>query len=192
MLGRRDPQGSFFEAQFWPHRVAPDFIHGRMAAVRDVLFSDDDLAKMYCPDNGRRSIPPSLLCGVILLQFHDDVSDGEAVERTCYDLRWKVALGLPLDFTGFDPTSLVNFWKWLLRHGEERYAFDRFLKVAREAGSPPEKLRELLDSTPMKGAGAVQDTYTLLHKGIWRLLKAMGFAVPEKRQGLQARIRYMF
>jgi len=189
MLGRRDPQESFFEAQFWPHRVAEDSIYARMAAVRDVLFNDDDLAKMYCPDNGRRSIPPSLLCGVILLQFHDDVSDGEAVERTQYDLRWKVALGLPLDFPGFDPTSLVVFRKRLLKHEEERYAFDRFLKVAREAGFLPDKLRQVLDSTSMMGAGATQDTYTLLRKGIRRLLKAMGFAVPGKRQGLQANLR---
>src|SRR3989304_10124750 len=82
MLGRRDSQESFFEAQFWPHRVAEDSIYGRMAAVRDVLFNDDDLAKMYVLDNGRRRLPPSLMCGVLLLQFHDNASDGEAVERT--------------------------------------------------------------------------------------------------------------
>jgi hypothetical protein len=40
----------------------------------------------------------------------------------------------------------------------------------------------------MKGAGATQDTYTLLRKGIRRLLKAMGFAVGEKRRGLEANL----
>jgi transposase len=189
MLGRRDPQHSLFGADIWPHRVAEDSIYGRMAAVRDVLFEDDDLAEMYCPDNGRPSLPPSLLCGVLLLQFHDGVGDGEAVERLRYDLRWKVALGLPLDYAGFDPTSLVVFRKRLLKHGQERYAFERFLKVSREAGFLPGRIRQLLDSTPMRGAGAVQDTYTLLRKGIRRLLKAMGFAVPEKRRGLQADLR---
>ena len=189
MLGRRDPQHSLFEAGFWPHRVAADSIYGRMAAVRDVLFNDGDLATMYCSDNGRTSIPPSLMCGVLLLQFHDDVGDEEAVEKVLYDHRWKVALGLPLDYAGFDPTSLVNFRKRLLKHKQERYAFERFLKVAREAGFLPDKLRQLMDSTPMKGAGATQDTYTLLRKGIRRLLKAMGFAVPEKRRGLQANLQ---
>ena len=137
-------------------------------------------------DNGRPSLPPSLLSGVLLLQFHDDVGDEEAVERLRYDLRWKVALGLPLDYPAFDPTSLVVFRKRLLKHGRERYAFERFLKVAREAGFLPERVRQLIDSSPMKGAGATQDTYTLLRKGIRRLLKALGFAVPEKRRGLQA------
>lgn len=192
MLGRRKPQRSLFEAEGWPHRVANHSFYGRMGSVRDVLFVDDDLAEMYCLDNGRPSLPPSLMCGVLLLQFHDNVGDEEAVERLRYDLRWKVALGLSLDYDGFDPTSLVVFRKRLLKHGKERYAFERFLKVAREAGFLPEKIRQLLDSTPMKGAGAVQDTYTLLRKGIRRLLKAMGFAVPEKRRGLQVELgRYL-
>jgi transposase len=192
MLGRRKVQGSLFEAEVWPHPVAKDSIYGRMAAVRDVLFRDDDLAEMYCLDNGRPSLPPSLLSGVLLLQFHDGVGDEEAVERLRYDLRWKVALGLPLDYAGFHPTSLVVFRRQLLKHGQERYAFDRFLKVARQAGFLPEKIRQLQDTMAMKGAGAAQDTYTLLRKGIRRLLRAMGFAVPEKRRGLQASLeRYI-
>ncbi len=192
MLGRRELQRSLFEAGVWPHPVAQDSIYGRMAAVRDVLFADDDLAEMYCLDNGRPSLPPSLMSGVLLLQFHDGVSDPEAVERLRYDLRWKVALGLPLDYRGFDPSSLVVFRQRLLKHGQERYAFDRFLKVAREAGFLPEKLRQLQDTLAMKGAGATQDTYTLLRKGIRRLLRAMGFVVPEKRRGLQTSLqRYL-
>jgi hypothetical protein len=132
------------------------------------------------------------MSGVLLLQFHDGVGDEEAVERLRYDLRWKVALGLPLDYRGFDPSSLVVFRKRLLEHGKERYAFDRFLKVAREAGFLPEKIRQLQDTMAMKGAGAAQDTYTLLRKGIRRLLRAMGFTVPEKRRGLQANLqRYL-
>ena len=184
MLGRRKPQRSLFEATAWPHRVDPGSFYGRMAAVSDVLFADDDLASLYTLDNGRPSLPPSLLCGVLLLQFYDGSGDEEAVDRLRFDLRWKVALGLPLDYGGFDPTSLVVFRKRLLAHGQERYAFDRFLKVARDAGFLPEKLRQLIDSSPQKGAGAVQDTFTLLRKGVRKLLKAMGFAVPLKRRGL--------
>jgi len=67
MLGRRDPQRSFFDAQTLPQRVAEDSFYGRMDAVSDVLFSDDDLAEMYCADNGRPCLPPSLTCGVTIL-----------------------------------------------------------------------------------------------------------------------------
>src|SRR5712692_3545071 len=192
MLGRRQPQRSLFDATAWPHQVPPDSFYGRMAAVHDVLFADDDLAAMYCRENGRPSLPPSLMCGVLLLQFYDNASDEEAVARLRFDLRWKVALGVPLDYTGFDPSSLVVFRQRLLTHQQERYAFERFLTVAREAGFLPSKLRMLLDSSPQKGAGAVQDTYTLLRTGVRRLLKAMGFAVPAKRRGLAVNLaRYL-
>ena len=50
MLGRRDPQRSFFDAQSLPHRVSDDSFYGRMGAVCDVLFRDDDLQMMYCLD----------------------------------------------------------------------------------------------------------------------------------------------
>jgi hypothetical protein len=189
MLGRRNPQRSFFEAQSLPHRVAPDSFYGRMGAVSETLFCDDDLAEMYCADNGRPSLPPSLLSGVTLLQFYDDVSDSEAVARTLYDLRWKVALNLPLDFAGFDPSSLSVFRARLVEHGQERYAFNRFVAVGRAAGFLPDKVTLLVDTTPVAGAGAVQDTYTLLRKGVRRLLKAMGFHLPSKRQGMAAPTR---
>jgi transposase len=184
MLGRRDPQRSFFDAQSLPHRVPEDSFYGRMGAVCDVMFRDVDLQMMYCLDNGRPSLPPSLMSGVTLLQFYDDVSDREAVQRLLYDLRWKVALNLPLDYAGFDPSSLCNFRKRLLEYGQERYAFGRFIAAGREAGFIPDRVTLLTDTTNVKGAGAVQDTYTLLHKGIRKLLKTAGFHLPGRRQGL--------
>lgn len=74
------------------------------------------------------------MSGVLLLQFHDDVSDAEAVQRLMFDLRWQVALNLPPDFPGFDPSSLTYFRQRLIEHQKERYAFDRLARVGREAG----------------------------------------------------------
>jgi len=189
MMGRRDPQRSLFDARTLPHRVPQDSLYGQMGAVNDVLFGDDDLEEMYCPDNGRPSLAPPLMSGVTLLQLHDDVSDREAVQRTMFDLRWKVALGLPLDFPGFDPSSLVNFRKRLVQHGKERYAFDRFIAVGRAAGFIPDKVTLLTDTTWAKGAGAVQNTYTLIRKAIRKLLKDLGYATPPKRRGLSPQIQ---
>jgi hypothetical protein len=189
MLGRRSPQLSFFDAQNLPHCVPADSFYGRMAAVSDVLFPDEDLAMMYSPDNGRPSLPPSLMNGVSLLQFYDNVSDEEAVERTKFDMRWKVALKLPLDFPGFHPTSLTKYRNRLIENEQERYAFDRFIAVGREAGFIPDRVTLLTDTTNVKGAGAVQDTYTLLRKGMRKLLKAAGFHLPKKRHGLSPQTR---
>ncbi len=184
MLGRRNPQRSLFEAQAWPHRVPADSFYARLGAVMDQLFSDDDLAELYCLDNGRPSLPPSLLSGILLLQFYDDVSDAEAIARLAFDLRWKVALTLALDFDPPHSSSLSIFRGRLLEHTQERYAFDRLLAVGRAAGFLPEKVSLLIDTTPQLGAGAVQDTYTLIRKGIRRVLKAAGYQVGAKRRGL--------
>jgi transposase len=189
MLGRRDPQQSLFSAQNLPNRVPTGSFYGRMAAISSVLFKDDDLKELYDPANGRPSLPPSLMSGVLLLQFHDDVSDEEAVQRLMFDLRWQVALNLPTDFPGFDPSSLTYFRQRLLDHNQERYAFDRFVEVGRQAGFIPDRVTLLTDTTRTKGAGAVMDTYTLLRKGIRKLLKQLGYAAAGKQHGLSAETR---
>jgi hypothetical protein len=188
MIGRRSPQRSFFDAQSLPHRVPADSFYGRMGAVNKDLFKDDDFGEMYCLENGRPCLPPSMMNGITLLQFYDDVSDAEAVERTMFDMRWKVGLNLPLDFSGFDPSSLCNYRKRLLQHGKERYVFDRFIQVGRAAGFIPDKVTLLMDTTPTKGAGAVQDTYTLLRKGTRKLLRALGYHLPGKRRSLSPKV----
>lgn len=188
MLGKRKLQQSYFDAIGLPHRVSPDSFYGHMGSLTDRLLRDDDLKEMYCADNGRPSLPPSVMAGALMLQFYDDVSDGEAVERILFDLRWKVALNLPLDYAGFDASSLSVFRARLVKYQQERYAFDRLLAVAREEGFLADKVTLLSDTTNAKGAGATQDTYTLLRKGIRKLLKAMGYHLPGKRQGCSAEI----
>ena len=188
MLKQRDAQRSLFEAHSWPSRVPSDSFYARLSAVNDVLFRDQDLAAMYCPNNGRPCLPPSLLCGITLLQFFDNVSDEEATERVAFDLRWKVALNLALDFEPPHPSSLSVFRSRLLAHGEERYAFNRLVEVGREAGLLHDKVTLLMDTTPQHGAGAVQDTYTLIRKATRQVLRKAGFNLPGKRQGLAANL----
>lgn len=184
MLGKRSVQHSLFEPLMWPHRVPQDSFYGRTGQVIDVLFRDEELEQMYCLDNGRPSLPPSLMSGVMLLQFHDNVGDEEAVQRLQFDLRWKVALRLSLDFGGFDHSSLSVFRKRLREHGKERYAFDRMIEVGREAGFLPSRVQTLIDSTHMLGAGATEDTYALVRHAIRKLLRAMGYHLPQQRKKL--------
>ena len=47
--------------------VGKDTFYGLLASLRGQLFSDDDFAEIYCPDNGRDSVPPSLLATALLL-----------------------------------------------------------------------------------------------------------------------------
>jgi hypothetical protein len=77
--------------------VGRDSFYGFLAEHGHELFGDEDFAALYCADNGRRSVPPSLLAVALLLQTHDRVSDDEAKRRADFDLQWKVALGIEID-----------------------------------------------------------------------------------------------
>jgi hypothetical protein len=55
---------------------------------RDRLFPDELFADLYVK-HGRRSIPPSNLAVVMVLQRLEGCSDREAVDRFAYDLRWR-------------------------------------------------------------------------------------------------------
>jgi hypothetical protein len=93
-----------------------------------------------------------------------------------------------LDYNGFDPSNLSVFRSRQVQHHQEPYAFDRFLKVAREEGFLADRVTMLSDTSNAKGAGATQDTYTLLRKGLRKLLKSLGYHLPGKRQGCSAEI----
>ena len=63
--------------------------------------------------------------------------------------------------------------------------------MGREAGFIPDRVTLCTDTTNVEGAGAVQDTWTLLRKGMRKLLKAAGFHLPGKRQGLAPQTRLL-
>jgi hypothetical protein len=110
---------------------------------------------------------------VLLLAYRDGLSDERAMEAVRFDLRWKVALDLPVDHPGFHPTSLVRFRARLLLHGMERLVFERSLALAAELGLIEGEAERIVDSTPMLGAAAVRDTATLVRSGVRRLLDAV-------------------
>ena len=83
MLGKRSEQKGLWEAdRLYLDYVGKDTFYGLLASLRGQLFSDDDFAEIYCPDNGRDSVPPSLLATALLLQTYDKVSDAEAKRNT--------------------------------------------------------------------------------------------------------------
>ena len=92
--------------------VGRDTFYGLLASLRGQLFSDDDFAEIYCPDNERGSVPrrdTSLLATALLLQTYDRVSDAEAKARADFDIRWKVALGIEIEDRPFAKSTLQMF-----------------------------------------------------------------------------------
>lgn len=177
MLGQRDPQRSLLSAaaQLGHAEVEALGFYGELARRGGTLFRDEDFASAYCPANGRPSTPPSLLALARILQFYDGVSDEEVVARCRFDLRWKVALDLGL-FTTKAPFAKSTFQAFRVRltvHAKEGLAFERSVQAAREAGLLPAQLRLALDSSPVRGRGAVKDTFNLLSDVIAAVVRAV-------------------
>ena len=62
MLGERSDQRGLWEAdRLYLDHVGRESFYGLLASLRGQQFRDADFAEFYCPDNGRDSVPPSLL-----------------------------------------------------------------------------------------------------------------------------------
>src|SRR5436190_17153739 len=180
MLGKRSAQRGLFEADsMFAEFVGQRNFYGYLASQRDELFRDEDFAALYCRDNGRPSVPPSLLATALVLQTYDGVSDDEAKQRADYDLRWKVALGVELDARPFAKSTLQEFRAQLILHEEQAAIFRTSLELAQRRGKfrnktgEKRKLKVALDTTNILGRGAVKDTYNLLGDGIVHLAREL-------------------
>ena len=182
MLGKRGPQRGLFEADtMYGDYVGAESFYGFLATHRHELFRDDDFAAMYCPNNGRPSMPPSLLALALVLQTYDKVSDEEAVRRASYDLQWKVALGVELTVQPFGKSTLCEFRGQLVVHQEQQAIFRKSLKLARQRGflKKQKKLKVALDTTAIFGRGAVKDTVNMLADGIALVGRALALPAGE-------------
>jgi transposase len=152
------PEGSFFQL---------------LAEHGERIVRDEDFAECYSQRMGRPSIPPSLLAKILLLEYRCGLSDEAAMESLAWDLRWKAALGLPVDHRGFHPTTLTKFRARLLLHGKERLALENTLRLAEELQMLDAPAEQIVDSTPMLGAAATQDTVRLVRHGVRKLIDAV-------------------
>jgi transposase len=173
MLTTRSGQVGLFDAAVVMGPLPEGSFYALLAEHGDRIVCDSDFTECYSARMGRPSIPPSLLARVLLLQHRTGVSDEQAMECVAWDLRWKVALGLPVDHQGWHPTSLTKFRARLLLHKKEGLALENTLRLAGELGMLEGRAEQVIDSTPMLGAAATQDTVRLVRYGVRRLVDAV-------------------
>jgi len=183
MMGERSAQEKLFAADhIYLEYVGRDTLYGYLAQQRERIFRDEDFAVLYCQNNGRPSVPPSVAVTILFLRAYEGVSFVEAIERTKYDLRWKVALGLEMEEVPMQKSALQEFQAKLVLHEQGEALLKKSIDEARRAGYvTSRKIRVALDTTPTLGKGAVKDTYNLLADGIeklaWRLAEVAGEAI---------------
>lgn len=135
---------------------------------RHELFSETlqaELATLYQDSAlGHPPVPPAQLALATLLQAYTGVSDDEVIEATTMDRRWQLVLDC-LDCTEppFSKGTLVGFRQRLIAREMDRRLIERTIELAAEKRSfGSRQLQAALDSSPMWGAGRVEDTYNLL------------------------------
>jgi transposase len=173
MLSTTTGQVGFFDAGELVGPLPEGSFFALLAEHGERIVRDEDFADCYSGGIGRPSIPPSQLAKVLLLQYRSGVSDEQAMEAVAWDLRWKIALGLPVDHIGWSPSTLTRFRARLMLHGKDRLALENTLALAEELGLLDAPAEQIVDSTPMLGAAATQDTVRLVRSGVKKLIDAV-------------------
>lgn len=183
MLSMTSGQVGFFDAAELIGPLPEGSFFALLAEHGERIVRDEEFADCYS-DTGRPSIPPSQLAKVLLLQYRTGLSDEQAMEATAWDLRWKIALGLPVDHRGWNSSTLTRFRARLLLHGKERLALENTLALAGELGLLDAPAEQIVDSTPMLGAAATQDTVRLVRSGVKQLIDAVEASAPDTARAL--------
>ncbi len=149
--------------------------------IRGELFADgfeEELIAAYRP-RGQDPCPPALLAMVMLLQRYEGLSDADAVDAAENDLRWQLVLGtLGQDKAPFGQGSLVRFRVRSAHHDLDRKLVERTVALAKKSGRFGwQKLRAALDSSPLEGAGRVEDTWNLIGRAMSKVVRAVSLAL---------------
>ena len=170
----------------WTPPVAPtrqeQFLLKRLGRVRKLLgflrlhrhelFDDafqDALASMYRTTGaGKDARPPAMMAMAMLVQGYLGMSDAEMIELTVVDLRVQMVLGcLGTEAPPFSQGALQTFRERLIAADLDRRVLERTVELAKATKAfdyrrLPKTLRVAIDSSPLEGAGRVEDTCNLL------------------------------
>jgi hypothetical protein len=158
-------------------------LFGFLRELRHELFDDNfqaELESMYRESGaGRPALPPAMLAMVVLLQAYHGISDAEAVELSVVDLRWQMVLDrLGATEPAFSQGALCDFRARLIHHDMDRRLLERTVELAQrskgfDSKKLPKTLRVAMDSSPLEGAGRVEDTINLLAHAARNVLKCV-------------------
>jgi Transposase domain (DUF772) len=190
-LGRqlRRPELPTAGARWCEAALAEGSVYRFLARERARLFPPELFADLF-QSTGRRSVPPSILAVVMVLQRLEGLSDREAADRFCFDVRWRYAAGVADAVAGeetasFASTVLVDLRARLRRSADPDRIFRVTCALARQAGLVG--VRRVLDSTALEDAVATQDTVTMLGGAIRGLLRVCPPPLAAKVRGLLQR-----
>ncbi len=146
---------------------------------RHDLFNESfqqELATLYRPSKrGHPPIAPAQLALAVILQAYTGVSDDEVIEATLMDRRWQLVLDcLDTEQAPFSKGTLVAFRKLLIEGQMDRRLIERTIEIANQSQAfGPRALRAALDSSPLWGAGRVEDTCNLVGHALKKVMRVV-------------------
>ena len=167
----------------WCEAALPEgSVYRFLARERTRLFPPELFADLF-QLTGRRSVPPSILAVVMVLQRLEGLSDREATDRFGFDVRWRDAAGVADAVAGeetasFAHTVLVDLRARRRASVDPDRSFRVTCRLARQLGLVG--VKGVLDSAPLEDAVATQDTVTMLGGAIRGLLRACPPALKAK------------
>lgn len=149
---------------------------------RSFIFNDEfqeQLATIFKDSTvGHRPVPPAQLALAIILQAYLGISDDELIEEMLMDQRWQLVLDcLDCETPPFSKATLVRFRKGLIQKELDQRLIDRTVEIAKQQGGfGSSQLKAALDSSPLWGAGKVEDTYNLLGHALRKAVRVIAAA----------------
>jgi len=131
-----------------------------------------ELAEVYRPSGrGPDPVAPEQLALAMLMQVAFHVPDHEVVTLTAVDRRWQMVLDcLGATEPAFSQGTVFNFRERMRKNGFMSRLLSKTIELSRSTkGFSDKRLRALIDSSPLVGAGRVEDTFNLLGRAIVQL-----------------------
>src|SRR4030095_13687192 len=151
------------------------FLRERRHELLDATFQATLAATYSAEPGGKEPVDAGLLVLATLLQAYCHVGDQDAVELTVMDKRWQLVLDcLGAELPPFSRGTLSHCRLRLIAHDLDKTLLERTVALAEQPGGfGARQLRAALDSTPLFGAGRVEETFNLRGHA---LRKALGLA----------------
>jgi IS5 family transposase len=176
MLGKKDPQGRFFDHYVYERHIPGGHELVRIHREVDFSFVEAETRDLYEETMGRPSWPPEMLFRMLFLEFYGHLSDVQISEQCGYNLLYRWFVGLKVGEATPDDTTLVVFRK---RLGQER--MERFFKRINEQAKGKGLLvgrHKIFDATHVIANVAIPSTVGLLRQARKRVLRVIGKKYP--------------
>jgi len=151
------------------------FLRQHRHELLDEAFQQE-LASLYRPaERGQPPVVPALLALALILEAYTGVSDDEVIEATMMDRRWQLVLDcVDTQEAPFSKGTLVAFRRRLIEGQMDRRLIERTIEIASQSQAfGPRALRAALDSSPLWGAGRVEDTYNLVGHALNKVMRVV-------------------